>query len=153
MWLWSKHDDFNFHQRRYTREQFGDLFTPFLREPRARARDSSPHPTPSKKEPRAQARDASPTPDINPPTSGVVLQQLVLSYYQAFSLPLIAGARQLAKLRAALTGHAPKEPQVRPLPAPINWALTKAFEVEKHCLPHARVPWGTSVISVHRRAG
>ncbi|HVU64025.1 MAG TPA: class I SAM-dependent methyltransferase, partial [Phycisphaerales bacterium] len=60
MWLWSKHDDFNFHQRRYTRKQFGDLFAPFQREP------------------RAQARDASPTPDIQPPTSGIVLQQLVL---------------------------------------------------------------------------
>lgn len=26
MWLWSSHDDFNYHQRRYTREGFGKLF-------------------------------------------------------------------------------------------------------------------------------
>lgn len=26
MWLWSSHDDFNYHQRRYTRSQFGALF-------------------------------------------------------------------------------------------------------------------------------
>lgn len=112
MWLWSSHDDFNFHQRRYTRAQFGDLFR-------------------------------------NIP--GVELEQLVLSYYQAASLPLVVAARLVEKLRTKFTGKPPTEPEVKPLPAPINFVLTKAFQVEQHLLPHTRLPWGTSVVTVHRR--
>ncbi len=112
MWLWSSHDDFNFHQRRYTRARFGELF-----------------------------RDIP----------GVRLEQLVLSYYQAASLPLVVAARLVEKAKTKLTGKPPAEPEVKPLPAPINFVLTKAFEVEQHLLPHTKLPWGTSVISVHRR--
>ncbi len=112
MWLWSSHDDFNFHQRRYTRAQFGSLFE-------------------------------------NLP--GVSLERLVLSYYQAASLPLVVAGRVVEKTKTKLSGKPPPEPEVKPLPGPLNWALTKAFEVEKSLLPHTRLPWGTSVISVHRR--
>jgi 2-polyprenyl-3-methyl-5-hydroxy-6-metoxy-1,4-benzoquinol methylase len=112
MWLWSSHDDFNFHQRRYTRRQFGSLFE-------------------------------------NLP--GVTLERMVLSYYQAASLPLIVGARAVEKIWTRLTGKSPAAPEVKPLPRPVNWALSKAFEMERHVLPRVQMPWGTSVISVHRR--
>lgn len=112
MWLWSSHDDFNFHQRRYTRRQFADLF------------ENIPN---------------------------VTLERLALSYYQSASLPLVVAGRLVEKARTKLSGKPPAEPGVRPLPGPINLALTKAFEVEKHLLPRTRLPWGTSVISVHRR--
>lgn len=117
MWLWSSHDDFNFHQRRYTRHQFGALF--------------------------ARLTDAAGSP--------LTLKPLVLSYYQAASMPLVAGARALEKFRTRFTGHPPRQPEVNPLPGPINWLLTQAFQIERHLLPHMRLPWGTSVISVHRR--
>jgi hypothetical protein len=114
MWLWSAHDDFNFHQRRYTRTGFGSLF----------------------KDTQLQ------------------LEQLVLSYYQAASLPLVVGGRWVEKMRTCLSGRPPVEPVVKPLPGPINWTLTKAFEMEKHWLCRGwRSPWGTSVIGVYRRAG
>lgn len=109
MWLWSSHDEFNFHQRRYTRVKFGALF------------------------------------------DGLGLEQVVLSYYQAASLPLVVGARWVESLRTQLSGKPPAEPEVRPLPGIVNWTLTTAFEAEKFVLPRMRVPWGTSVISVHRR--
>lgn len=109
MWLWSSHDDFNFHQRRYTRVEFGSLY------------------------------------------DGIGLEQVVLSYYQAASLPLVVGARWVEKLRTRVTGRPPAEPQVRPLPGVVNWVLAKAFETERHVLPRVRLPWGTSVVSVHRR--
>jgi SAM-dependent methyltransferase len=112
MWLWSSHDDFNFHQRRYTRARFGSLFEQI---------------------------------------PGVTLERLVLSYYQAASLPLVVAGRLVEKLKTKLSGKPPPEPEVKPLPGPINWALTKAFAFERFLLPHTRLPWGTSVISVHRR--
>lgn len=109
MWLWSSHDDFNFHQRRYTRAEFGALF------------------------------------------QGLPVKQLVLSYYQLASMPLVVAARAAEKLKTRLSGKSPAEPTVEPLPGPINWMLTKAFEVEKHVLPRVRVPTGTSVIAAYRR--
>jgi SAM-dependent methyltransferase len=112
MWLWSAHDDFNYHQRRYTRSQFGDLFK-----------------------------------NLDTP-----MEQLLLSYYQAASFPLVVGGRFVGKLKAKLSNHPPAEPVVKPLPGIINWPLTKAFEVEKLWLRRGlRSPWGTSVITVHRR--
>lgn len=114
MWLWSSHDDFNCHQRRYTRAEFGALFQGV--------------------EPR--------------------LERMVLSYMQAASLPLVVAARWMEKMRTRLRGRPPSEPAVRPLTRPVNWALTKAFEVEKVWLRHGvRSPWGTSVIGVFRRPG
>ncbi len=109
MWLWSSHDDFNFHQRRYTRAGFGALF------------------------------------------EGLPVHTLVLSYYQLASMPLVVAARAAEKLRTRISGRAPSEPAVEPLPGPVNWVLTKAFEVEKHILPHVRLPSGTSVIAAYRR--
>lgn len=117
MWLWSSHDDFNFHHRRYTRHQFGALFE--------------------------HLTDAAGSP--------LSLRPLVLSYYQAASMPLVAGARAIEKLRTRITGRPPREPDIKPLPGQMNWLLTKAFQIERHLLPHMRLPWGTSVISVHRR--
>ena len=108
-WLWSSHDDFNFHKRRYTRSQFGALF------------------------------------------EGLGFERIVLSYYQTAALPLVLAGRSWEKLRTRLTGVSPVAPRVRPLPGPANWLLTKAFEIEKYLLPRVRMPWGTSVISVHRK--
>lgn len=108
-WLWSSHDEFNHHHRRYTRAGFGALF------------------------------------------DGLPVERLVLSYYQAASMPLVAGVRGLQKVQAAITGRRPHTPEVRPLPGPVNTLLRQTFEIEKLWLPHARLPWGTSVISVHRK--
>jgi len=109
MWLWSSHDDFNHHRRRYTRSQFGALF------------------------------------------DGLPVRTHVLSCCQMCSMPLVAAGRAVEKIRTRITGKPPPEPEVTPLPGPVNWALTKAFESEKFWLPHAGLPWGTSVISVHGR--
>jgi SAM-dependent methyltransferase len=109
MWLWTSHDDFNLHQRRYTRSSFGALFT------------------------------------------GLGLTPRVLSYYQTASFPLVVGARLVEKLGKTFGRPDPTEPEIKLLPGPINWTLTKAFEAEKHWLPRARLPWGTSVISAHQR--
>lgn len=117
MWLWSRHDDFNMHQRRYTRRQFASLF------------------------------DGLTTVDGR----ALTLTPRVLSYYQAASLPLIAGARALEHARSRLTGRPIHGPEVRPLPGPINQLLTWAFQLERHILPYVGLPWGTSVISVHQR--
>lgn len=108
-WLWSSHDDFNHHQRRYSRRDFAALF------------------------------------------SALPVSQLLCSQYQCASMPLLLAARFAERARTALTGKPPPEPTVRPLPRPINWALRAAFEAEKHWLPHARLPWGSSLITVHRR--
>lgn len=108
-WLWSAHDDFNHHCRRYTRRQFGALF------------------------------------------AGLPVEQLVLSYYQLASMPLVVAARTVERARKAVTGKSPTEADVKPLPGPVNGLLTAAFEVEKHVLPRSRLPTGTSVIAVHRK--
>lgn len=109
-WLWSSHDEFNHHQRRYTRRQFSSLF------------------------------------------AGLPLTVLICSEYQCASMPLLLGARLLERLRTRLTGNAPAAPSVRPLPTLVNAPLRAAFEVEKYLLPHVRMPWGSSIITVHRRA-
>ncbi|HMN40863.1 MAG TPA: class I SAM-dependent methyltransferase [Phycisphaerales bacterium] len=112
MWLWSAHDDFNFHQRRYTRAAFAGLF---------RGLDTP-------------------------------LEERLLGYYQAASFPLVVAGRWASTLRARLSRRPPAEPVVRPLPAIINWPLTKGFEMEKSWLRRGIAsPWGTSVISVHTR--
>ncbi|MBX3386066.1 MAG: class I SAM-dependent methyltransferase [Phycisphaeraceae bacterium] len=110
-WLWSAHDDFNHHRRRYTRRGFGALF------------------------------------------DGLAVETLVLSYCQLASMPLVIGARLVERARGAITGRAPAEAEVRPLPGMVDRVLRAAFEAEKHVLPHVRLPTGTSVISVHRKRG
>lgn len=109
MWLWSSHDDFNHHQRRYSLAGFSSLF------------------------------------------SGLPLERLVQSPYQCASMPLLLAARLSERVGRAFGRPAPAEPTVRPLPVPLNAALRAAFEIEKFWLPHARLPWGSSIITVHRR--
>jgi SAM-dependent methyltransferase len=109
MWLWSSHDDFNHHQRRYSLSGFSSLFNELPLEP------------------------------------------IVRSPYQCASMPLLLATRLGERFARAIGRPAPKEPSVRPLPRPINAVLRAAFEAEKHWLPHARLPWGSSIITVHRR--
>ena len=109
MWLWSSHDDFNHHQRRYTTRSFAALF------------------------------------------NDLPVETLVCSQYQCASLPLLLAVRYAERLRVALGRKSPVEPTVTPLPSPINALLRAAFEAEKFWLPHARLPWGSSIIAVHRR--
>lgn len=109
MWLWSSHDDFNHHQRRYALAGFASLF------------DDLP------------------------------LRRMVVSPYQCAAMPLLLASRLSERALQALGRPAPAEPEVRPLPRPINALLRAAFEAEKHWLPHARLPWGSSIITVHQR--
>lgn len=110
MWLWSSHDDFNEHKRRYTSRALGKLFE-----------------------------------------NAGGMERLILSEYQCVSMPLVAGARMVEKVRTRLTGKSPAEPSVRPLPGVLNTVLTKAFDVERFVLPWMNLPWGSSVICVYRR--
>lgn len=75
------------------------------------------------------------------------LEPIVFSYYNSALFPALAAVR-LAKKTLGLDRAAP---DIRPLPGPLNGALRALFEVEKHILPRARLPFGASLIAVCRR--
>lgn len=78
---------------------------------------------------------------------GLPLERLVLSPANAAAFPLMAAARLLGATRGA--GRDPA--RALRLPArPINAALRAAFAAERHWLPHAALPFGGSLVSVHR---
>lgn len=78
---------------------------------------------------------------------GLPLGRLVLSPANAAAFPLMAAARLLDATRGA--GRNPAQ-ALRPPPRPINAALRAAFAAERHWLPYAPLPFGGSLVSVHR---
>jgi SAM-dependent methyltransferase len=108
-WMWSAHDVYNHHFRRYTRAGFGALF------------------------------------------SGLPMERLALSYYNCSMFPPMAAVRLLGKVVGSGNALGSGGPEIKPLPRLINGVLTRVFAAERHWLPHARLPMGSSVIGVYRK--
>lgn len=75
------------------------------------------------------------------------LEPVLLSWYNTALFPLMAAVR-LAK-RALPAGRA--KPDVTPLPSLINAPLRELFAAEARWLTRAPLPFGASLISMHRR--
>lgn len=82
--------------------------------------------------------------------AGLPLEQLVLSPANTAAFPLIAASRLTRRHRSG-NPAANSTPDLGLPPAPINAALRAAFSAERYWLPHARLPFGVSLVSIHRR--
>ncbi len=75
------------------------------------------------------------------------LQSLVLSYYNTILFPLMLGQRMWTRWFPPDQA----QPDLRVPFSPLNRLLQWLMSREKHLLPHVRLPWGGSLISVHRK--
>jgi SAM-dependent methyltransferase len=74
------------------------------------------------------------------------LSEILFSYYNSALFPLMIAARIVSRVT-----RSDEEPDIKPLPAPINALLRSVFEIEKTLLGRLPFPPGGSLISVHRR--
>jgi len=71
-----------------------------------------------------------------------------ISYYNTLLFPLIAATRMLgSRFQKKAAGHR-GESDVKPVIAPINFALCSVFGFEKHLLKAINLPFGVSLIAV-----
>jgi 2-polyprenyl-3-methyl-5-hydroxy-6-metoxy-1,4-benzoquinol methylase len=83
---------------------------------------------------------------------GLPLSQLVLSPANTVMFPPIALVRLVRGRGPKPGGSNPAgATDLHPLPKPVNALLTAVFAAERYGLPHFRLPFGSSLISVHRR--
>ncbi len=75
------------------------------------------------------------------------LQPVWTSYANTLLFPIAAARRLLAKLRR----DGKQGSDVRPLPAPLNRALTAVLSLEAEILKRTRLPFGLSVIALARK--
>jgi SAM-dependent methyltransferase len=75
------------------------------------------------------------------------LQVVQTTYANTFLFPVAVARRMWAKFR----GHAGDESDVRPVPAPLNTALTGVLAAEAMLLERTRLPFGLSVIALARK--
>jgi hypothetical protein len=74
------------------------------------------------------------------------LSEMLLSYYNSMLFPLMVAARIVSRVTKS-----DEEPDIKPLPTPINALFRSLFEIEKTLLGRLPLPPGGSLISVHRR--
>lgn len=88
----------------------------------------------------------------HPPHPPLPLYRLILSPANTAAFPLMAIARCFRRGRVSGTGCEGCPPSdIRLPPRPINAVLRAAFAAERYWLPHARLPFGGSLLSVHLR--
>ena len=75
------------------------------------------------------------------------LKAEIFSYYNTILFPLMLTGRLLRKA----AGSDRAEADLSVPPSWINAGLRSCFEAEKHLLPHCSMPFGGSLISVHRK--
>jgi SAM-dependent methyltransferase len=75
------------------------------------------------------------------------LQVVETTYANTFLLPVAVARRMWAKFR----GKAAGESDVRPVPKPLNTALTGILGAEAMLVEHTRLPFGLSVIALARK--
>jgi SAM-dependent methyltransferase len=80
---------------------------------------------------------------------GKGLEKVVMSPYNAATFVPMA----VVRIGRRVLKSEPEAGELRTLPRALNWALCEAFAVERHLLARVRLPFGVSLISVHRKLG
>ncbi|MBL9031594.1 MAG: class I SAM-dependent methyltransferase [Phycisphaerae bacterium] len=79
------------------------------------------------------------------------LEPVRVSYYNAALFPVMAAARLGKKWLGRDRASGTHGGDIRELPAAINAILRETFAFERHLLTRVSIPFGASLVSVHRR--